>query len=497
MVLAFAPLFLAVATYTRFALQQVEASAAEMIGRAAARPIFEKLRTHTRLELESELAAELAQDGNVGAVIVIGPGNRALGRAGDGRLLEDLGQELERQGFGGESGSPFTLPSAAGRVWAVVLAPERPQADDVGAQHHRVALALRLGVSASGAAPVVRLVGLYTAVMALALLVLTYFAMTRLIVRPLGSLAQAAGRVAGGARHFDVPEVATPELVELAQSFRTMTERLLEEESALRSKIDEVETKTRELKIAQSEIVRSERLASAGKLAVGLTHEIGNPIAALIGFQDLLLEGGLSTEEQHDFIGRMRRETDRIHRILQDLLQFARPATRGEHALDEPGDVEAAVYDTVALVNPQKALTDIELGVDIFPDLPSVTLSRAELTQVLLNLVLNAASATGQAGHVRLSARFVDGSVRLSVEDSGPGVPEALRDQIFEPFMTTKPPGEGTGLGLAVCRSLVEAAGGRIYVDPAFAEGARFVVELPAARTPSDRRVVVPAPKVE
>jgi two-component system NtrC family sensor kinase len=324
--------------------------------------------------------------------------------------------------------------------------------------------------------------GLYSGLVALALLILAYFALTRLIVRPLDALSRAAERVAGGARHLDVPRTGARELVDLGLNLRTMTERILSVEQALRRKIDEVEQATRELRDAQHSLVRSERLASVGRLAAGLAHEVGNPIAALIGMEDLLLQGGLGPDEQRDFLQRMRKETERINRILGDLLQFARPRAGETQDGSEPGQVEVAVHETVTLVRPQRSMRDVDLHLDIHPDLPEVSLSREHLVQVMLNLLLNAADAVSEGGRIGIRALATDEGVCIEVEDSGPGVPAQVRDRLFEPFVTTKEVGKGSGLGLAVCRGLIEAAGGRINLAEEHTQGARFVIELPRAR---------------
>ena len=229
------------------------------------------------------------------------------------------------------------------------------------------------------------------------------------------------------------------------------------------------------------EAIESERLHSLTLLAASVAHEIGNPISALMGLQDLVLAGGLAPEEEHDFLTRMRKETERIHRILRDLLQFARPAAQplaGE-AEQDPGDVETAARDTAALVAPQRSLQEVTLTLDVSPGLPPVTLGHEPLMQVILNLVMNAADAVSKGGKVRVAASRSGERVRLLVEDDGPGVDPRVQAQLFEPFVTTKDVGKGTGLGLAVCRGLVEAAGGTIALDTEFARGARFVVELP------------------
>jgi two-component system NtrC family sensor kinase len=319
--------------------------------------------------------------------------------------------------------------------------------------------------------------------MASSLLIIAYFALTHLIVRPLDGLSGAAQSVTLGSRQLLVPETRVRELSELGASLKRMTDRLLAKEDSLQQQIDEVERTTRELGKAQRELVRSERLASVGRLAAGLAHEIGNPIAAMIGLADLVLDGGLNPEEQRDFIKRMRAETERVNRTLRDLLQFARPAREGGDAPMAPGEVEGAIHDTAALVMHQASLRDLELCIDVHPGLPRVTLGSEQLIQVVLNLILNAADALqGQAGgRVSVVASKDGDGVRILVEDNGEGVPSSIADQIFEPFFTTKEVGKGTGLGLSVCQSLVAAAGGSLSLDTTYTSGARFVVHLPEA----------------
>ena len=149
------------------------------------------------------------------------------------------------------------------------------------------------------------------------------------------------------------------------------------------------------------------------------------------------------------------------------------------------GDVASAVTDTAALIAPQKAMRDVELDLSIPAGLPSVALGDEQLMQLVLNLVLNAVDALDGGGRVRVTAEPSAGGVQLVVQDNGPGVAGSVRDRLFEPFVTTKEVGKGTGLGLAVCRGLVEAVGGSISLDLAFTGGARFVVELPRSTDPS------------
>src|SRR5690606_27069696 len=161
---------------------------------------------------------------------------------------------------------------------------------------------------------------------------------------------------------------------------------------------------TEQLKAAQATLVRSERLASVGRLAAGLAHEVGNPLAALIGLDDLLLDADLSPSEQRDFLVRMRKETERIHHIVRDLLKFARPSGSEPPGAPAAGDVALAVHETTTLLKPQKSFSDVEIELEVASDLPTVSLSTSEIVQLILNLLLNAADACGPGGHIKLEA---------------------------------------------------------------------------------------------
>jgi signal transduction histidine kinase len=274
-----------------------------------------------------------------------------------------------------------------------------------------------------------------------------------------------------------------------------MTEALAREERTLREKVAELTRTTEELSRTQQELVRTERLAGVGRLSAGLAHEIGNPLAALMGMQDLLLSGELSGEESRDFMERMRRETERMHRIVQDLLQFARPEQKtslhpspvqAAHAARPKTLVTEVLDELGALLGAMPAFRDVQLTLDPSPPTLAVRMDRDALLQVLLNLCLNAADAVHAPGaHARTVAVRVStddtSHADIAVEDGGPGVAPRVRDRLFEPFVTTKDVGKGTGLGLAVCRGLVDATGGSLQLDGGFTSGARFVVRVPTA----------------
>lgn len=483
MVLGFVPLYHATSTYTRLALQRQQESHARALGRSIAAHVVEARQRRSPAQLLELLQAQLAT-GDVEAIAVYDAERRPVARAGDLDMVRALGDLADDQAAAQQEPDVVELSGAFGPAVAVFVPGERDT----------VAVVLRTDPERTQATPLVQLLGLYTGVLAAATLWAAYSALTRLIVRPVDALSRAAERVVRGGRELEVPARAPRELLELGRSLRTMTRHLLHEEEELRKRIDEVQRATERLRNAQDTVVRSERLASVGRLAAGLAHEIGNPISALLGLQDLLLEGDLDPAEQRDFVLRMKRETSRVHRILRDLLQFARPGADRPEA-EQPGDVEAAIADTVALVRPQKGFYDVKLRTDVQKGLPPVRLSHERFVQVLLNLLMNAADACPSGGEVFLRARATEdengsggakGGVEVSVTDSGPGVSVEMKERLFEPFATTKEVGKGTGLGLAVSRGLVEAAGGSLSLDESYTKGARFVIRLPLAEPRSE-----------
>jgi len=470
MLLAFVPLFFAVASLTRATILGAREQAARALGRAIAAHIADAREGATAGGVERALRGHAGWE-SVDAICVFG---------GDGVRVACAGSPLDVEAIRapprGATEAASVVHASAGRALEV-LSPSGDLA---------VVTRIHLGDEADRAAPLLRLVALYMTVFALALLVFAYFALTRLIVRPVEQLVDAADRVASGARTLRVPRSGARELVELGASVQAMTAKLISEEAALILKVEELTETTTRLTQTQAQLVRSERMASVGRLAAGVAHEIGNPIAALMGMQELLLAGDVAPETLRDFLERMKRETERIHTVLRDLLDFARPeekATPGGGP-PTPTDVGAVVDDVVALVRPQKPFRTVRVETAIDP-VPLVALPSARLTQVLLNMVLNAgaavASTSKDGGRVTIRAHSLANGVRIEVEDNGPGIAPEVRDRLFEPFVTTKEVGEGTGLGLAVCRGLVESAGGEIGVDASYDGGARLYVVLPRA----------------
>ncbi len=475
MALAFAPLYFAVASLARATLLAAREESARAIGRAVAAHVSD-VRARGDRDLARVLASHVGP-GGVDAICVYTADGIRVACAGDEREMARISAPVAPM-----RESITTVRGAAGRALDVVV----PNAGGA------VIARLRTDESTDRSAPLIRLVGGYMLVFAFAIAFTGYLTLTRLIVRPVEALGLAADKFAAGGRRIDVPRSGARELVELSSSVAQMTSRLVEEEAKLRKKVGELERAQLSLQQAQSQLVRSERLASVGRLSAGLAHEIGNPITAIMGLLELLLAGDLTPDEQRDFLGRMSRETERIHFVLRDLLAFSRP---DEATPDSDGaeiaDVVQVASEALALARPQRTFKSLTLSLDA-PEGPlCAAIAPRRLSQVLVNLVLNAGDAQdGRAdGRVTVRARAHGGRVVIEVEDNGPGVSAGVRERIFEPFVTTKEVGKGTGLGLAVCRGIVEASGGTIELDSGYAGGARFVVTLgaPVAAPPSRR----------
>lgn len=466
LVLSFIPLYFAVSKLTEASLLGLRERSARELGRAIAAHVGGRAGTTEPARLDALLEAQVDGRGVLGVGIYDPSGARVQAV---GTELGALPTSIEpRADVARVLGQPP-------HVRLLVILPGNG-ADQLGA-----GVLLSIDSSTGPLGPLVRLIALYTGVVALALLVFGYFLMTRLVVRPLEDLSHAAGKVATGARTLELRPTKTLELHELGESLATMTERLRAEEESLRAKVDELETTTRELKSAQETLVRSERLASVGRLAAGLAHEIGNPISAILGFEELLLEGDLPPDEAHDFLVRMKRETERVNRVLRDLLDFARARRPRADGEVDPGSVPRAVASVVTLIAPQRGLKGVAIQQEVTDDLPLVGMSDEHLTQILLNLLLNAADAVpASGGRIEIrAARAPSGGVSVFVDDNGPGISSEIASTLFEPFATTKDVGRGTGLGLSVCKGLVESTGGSISAGTSPLGGARFTLELP------------------
>jgi signal transduction histidine kinase len=230
-----------------------------------------------------------------------------------------------------------------------------------------------------------------------------------------------------------------------------------------------------QLKKAQAQLVQRERLAGIGQLVAGVAHEMNNPLTAVIGYSDLLVE-----EEEgkpRERLQKLGTEARRIKRILSNLASFAQPQGGERRALD----VGALVRDSVMLCQHQLRSCGATVQMNFAPNLPRVAGNEGQLKQVFVNLFRNCAQALEQASEktVVVDASAKDGRLVISIRDSGPGFVDVKR--AFDPFYTTRPVGQGTGLGLSVCYGAVREHNGNIFVENLQPHGAAVTIELPVA----------------
>lgn len=242
----------------------------------------------------------------------------------------------------------------------------------------------------------------------------------------------------------------------------------------------------RELRDTQLQLLQAEKMASLGKLAAGIAHQINNPLAGIMLFAELLLEKSSYDPDALDDLQRIIENANRCREIVKDLLDFARQTRRTV----APVDLGRSLRRTIFLLANQPLFHNIEIVYHMDPELPSIHADEQQLNQVFMNLVLNAAEAMNGRGRLTIRTRSVghaagdDGAagpeaVEFEIEDTGCGIAPGNLDRIFEPFFTTKERGKGTGLGLSVAYGIVSRHGGTIEVRSREGLGTTFTARLP------------------
>ncbi|HEY55611.1 MAG TPA: PAS domain S-box protein [Dehalococcoidia bacterium] len=220
------------------------------------------------------------------------------------------------------------------------------------------------------------------------------------------------------------------------------------------------------------------RLASVGEMAAGIAHEINNPMTSVIGFSQLLMDAELPDDVKED-ITVIHKEAQRAANVARNLLTFARK----QAPTKQPTNMNSIIEGVLKLRAYEQGVSNIRVNTRFASDLPEVMADYSQLQQVFINIILNAEGAmldAGKGGTLTVTTQMVNGSVRASFNDSGPGISKGNLNRIFDPFFTTKEVGKGTGLGLSVCHGIVAEHGGKIYAKSKPGSGATFVVELPA-----------------
>ena len=239
-----------------------------------------------------------------------------------------------------------------------------------------------------------------------------------------------------------------------------------------------------DLELLERELAHSERLASIGRLAAGVAHEIGNPITAIACLaQDLQQETDPATANR--MAEQILEQTHRVGNIVHTLVSYAHSGP-GNGSQPAPVQLRKTVEDARRVVQLAKRAQQIQFD-NKLPVTLWVTGDSQRLLQVFVNLFTNAADACGHSGRIEIRSRKLGNSVQISVSDNGPGIPEDIRDKILEPFFTTKPVGEGTGLGLALVYNIIKEHGGELRLDSSADGGARVILELPLRPAPDER----------
>ncbi|MFW6140293.1 MAG: cache domain-containing protein [Acidobacteriota bacterium] len=312
------------------------------------------------------------------------------------------------------------------------------------------------------------------------LLVLLYFSINR-IINPLLKIVEATQKIAKGDLSHKVKVNSKDEIGYLAESFNKMTDdleaankKLIEWGKTLEKKVEE---RTKELKEMQAHLIQSEKLASLGKLSAGVAHEINNPLGGILIYSHLILEDLDKDTPYYDNLRKIVKETSRCKEIVKGLLEFARPKEPEASIVN----INNVVDKALSIIETKALFQNINIKKKYSSSLPKITADSAQLQQVFINIIINAAEAMEGNGSLTIETGVNDQEKQIYIrfQDTGPGIPEEVKNRLFEPFFTTKEVGKGTGLGLAISYSFIRKHKGTIEVKSKVNEGSTFIVKLP------------------
>ncbi len=447
-----------------------------------------------------------------GSLLDAGGADCVMVLAGDGAASRVFPADCERAE---ELGVTVRQAATSNRVVDVVFPPGRSLFSP-GSRWIISAAPLGLGSKRSGAVGLVmeeratirsllenkNILFVYLLINVLILTVVGFFRLVKFVVRPIEKLVALTESYSDDVNGISFLALSEKnEFGRLSSALNRMMQRIETDREKLQATVTSLKEANRRLRVSCHETVRTEKMASVGRLAAGLAHEIGNPLGIIQGYLDLLQDDRLTGDERNEFISRADRELQRIHQLIRRLLDFSRPAppTATEVAL------HPLISDLVDMVQVQPRLREIEIRtiLEAKPDL--VRGNPDQFKQVLLNCLFNAADAVlekdEEQGRIIIKTENVGEQVdrskeaaqgkayvRVTVEDNGIGIADADLPVVFDPFFTTKDPGRGTGLGLSVSHAIVENMGGRITAASTEGEGTRIIMELPVGASGSPAR---------
>ncbi|HEU5395980.1 MAG TPA: ATP-binding protein, partial [Verrucomicrobiae bacterium] len=296
------------------------------------------------------------------------------------------------------------------------------------------------------------------------------------ITRPLRELRDSAEAVGRGDYSHRVPVRSQDECGELAAVFNDMTQNIQKSRADLEQSIAT-------LKATQEQLIQSEKLSAVGEFVAGVAHELNNPLTAVMGFSEMLREADVDSKYRRQ-LDLIYKAAQRCHKIVQSLLSFAR-----RHQVErKPVSTNELVEAVLEIIAYQLRTSNVAVVTEFAPHLPAVMADGHQIQQVLLNIINNARQAIEShqsGGEIKISTSNRGETVRIAIQDNGPGIPPENLTRIFDPFFTTKEVGKGTGLGLSLCYGIIKEHGGDIKVESRRGEGATFLLELPAAAVPA------------
>jgi len=329
----------------------------------------------------------------------------------------------------------------------------------------------------------------YTGAALLIVGILSWLFVWRVVAKPIKALKKGTEHLSRGELGYQIEVQSQDEVGELAESFNGMSTQLCAANEQItnwaKTLEDRVAEKTKELRSAHDHMLHVEKMASIGKMAAVVAHEVNNPLSGILTYAKLLRKWvgtGQTADDKRDeameCLDLIAAESRRCGDLIKNLLTLSRTAPMNVQATD----LHAVIDRCLLLVRHQMELAGIELQLALAKDLPPVPCDPAQIEQVLLALIMNAIDAMPRGGNLWLDTRMSqdEEEVTIKVRDDGAGIAPDVLPQIFEPFMTTKERGRGVGLGLAISRGIVERHGGHIEVQSKLGRGTTFTVTLPA-----------------